>query len=172
MGVDGEWASILANIGHVMLAWVLVLPIALDRERNTEIMGLRTFPLVALGACAYIRVALEFIGSDPDPKARLIQGLVTGIGFIGAGAIIKNNGNSVEGTASAASIWTVVALASAVAFEVYEVALLLAVANFFTLRLLGDAKDQMNPDNDEGADSQDDEDADGQVTSLGAQQSS
>ncbi|MFA5506255.1 MAG: MgtC/SapB family protein [Vulcanimicrobiota bacterium] len=129
------------NLFHLALAWILVIPIALDRERSTQIMGLRTFPLVALGTCAYIRVALEFIGDAPDPKARILQGLVTGISFIGAGAIIKEGeDNTVRGTASAASIWAVVALASAVAFEAYEIAIFLAVANFLTLRLLGRVK--------------------------------
>ena len=138
--------SAVANLFHIVLAWVLVLPVALDRERNTKIMGLRTFPLVALGTCAYIRIALQFVGDAPDPKARIIQALVTGISFIGAGAIIKDGTNPVRGTASAASVWTVVALASAVAFEVYEIALLLAVANFFTLRFLGNAKDEVEDD--------------------------
>src|SRR5690606_6008876 len=101
--------SILSNLFHIVLAWILVLPVALDRERNTKIMGLRTFPLVALGTCAFIRVALGFVGDAPDPKARIIQALVTGISFIGAGAIIKDGSNTVRGTASAASIWTVVA---------------------------------------------------------------
>lgn len=137
-------SAAVANLFHIVLAWVLVLPVALDREQNTKIMGLRTFPLVALGTCAYIRIALEFVGDAPDPKARIIQALVTGISFIGAGAIIKDGSSTVRGTASAASVWTVVALASAVAFEVYEIAILLAVANFFTLRFLGNVKDDVD----------------------------
>ena len=68
-------SAAVANLFHIVLAWVLVLPVALDREQNTKIMGLRTFPLVALGTCAYIRIALEFVGDAPDPKARIIQGV-------------------------------------------------------------------------------------------------
>ena len=135
-----DWQRVIGNVAHIGLAWALALPIALDRERRTHIMGLRTFPLVAMGACAYILIALDFVGDTPDPKARIIQGLLVGIGFFGAGAIIQD-GDRVRGTASAASIFTVVAMAAAVAFRVYEIAFVLAAANFFTLRFLNREKD-------------------------------
>lgn len=54
-------------------------------------MGLRTFPLVAMSSCAFILIAGAVIGIDNDnAQARLIQGLMTGVGFIGGGAILKD----------------------------------------------------------------------------------
>jgi len=62
-----------------------------------------------------------------------LQGLITGIGFIGGGAILKTKG-SVSGTATAASIWNTGLIGIAVAFARYEVALVMALINFITLR--------------------------------------
>jgi putative Mg2+ transporter-C (MgtC) family protein len=65
---------------------------------------------------------------------------MTGIGFIGGGAILKH-GASVRGTATAASVWNTGAIGAAVAFHRYEIAVVLAVINFLTLRLLTEFKD-------------------------------
>ena len=87
-------------------AYVLVLPVAWERERATRIMGLRTFPLVAVASCAYVLVAVAVVGTETDAHSRVIQGLMTGVGFIGGGAILKE-GVNVRGTATAASVWSV-----------------------------------------------------------------
>ncbi|MCA9794216.1 MAG: MgtC/SapB family protein [Candidatus Eremiobacteraeota bacterium] len=146
-----NWGDLLSNIGHPILAALIVLPIALDRERKTQIMGLRTYPLVAMGACAYVLVALTFAGDSVDAQARIIQGLLTAMGVIGGGAILKD-GNSVKGTACAASVWITGAVGTAVAFHVYELAVLLGIGNFFTLRFLGSAKERLEGEqaNDSG----------------------
>ena len=110
-------------------AMLFALPVAWDRERNSKIMGLRTFPLVALGACAYVIIGQAFIGSDDlDATARIVQGLMTGIGFVGGGAILKNS-DHVAGTASAASIWVTGALGAAVGFGYWGYALALSLLN-------------------------------------------
>ncbi len=111
-------------------ALVLALPVAWDRERNSQIMGLRTFPLVALGACAYVLISQEFIGgADPNATARIVQGLMSGIGFVGGGAILKSK-DHVSGTASAASIWVTGALGAAAGFGYWDFAVALCVLNF------------------------------------------
>ena len=71
----------------------------------------------------------------PDAQARALQGIITGIGFIGAGAILKQDG-SVKGSATAASIWNVGAIGAAVALGRYEIAVLLGLADFLILRYL------------------------------------
>ncbi|MGE0491381.1 MAG: MgtC/SapB family protein [Vulcanimicrobiota bacterium] len=157
-----NWEALLSNIGHPILAALIVLPIALDRERKTQIMGLRTYPLLAMGACSYVLVALTFTGDSVDARARIIQGLLTGIGVFGGGAILKD-GNSVKGTACAASVWITGAVGTAVAFHVYELAVLLGIGNFVTLRLLGSAKDSINGD-DGGANRTDSEPNDEEVS--------
>lgn len=87
--------------------------IGIEREMKSKPLGIRAYMLVALGSAGLMMVTLNFslgaIGDDPsvsiDPS-RLIQGLVGGIGFLGAGAIISNSGDGrLRGVASGAAIW-------------------------------------------------------------------
>jgi hypothetical protein len=72
---------------------------------------------------------------DAAAQSRVLQGLITGIGFVGGGAILKE-GATVKGTATAASIWNAGVIGAAVAMRQYEIAILLAALNLFTLRAL------------------------------------
>lgn len=135
-----RWTEIFPYLGQLLLAFVLALPIAWERERSTRLMGLRTFPLVAVASCSYILVGNAVIGDSPDARARLIQGLMSGIGFIGGGAILKE-GTNVRGTATAASVWSTGAIGAAVAFGRYEIAVLIMVLNFIVLQWLSPLKD-------------------------------
>ncbi|MBA3531344.1 MAG: MgtC/SapB family protein [Ardenticatenales bacterium] len=116
-------------------AFVAALPIAWERERATRIMGLRTFPLVAVASCGYVLVAVGVVGASEDAQARVIAGLMTGIGFIGGGAILKE-GKNVRGTATAASIWTIGVVGAAVAYGRYEIAAVVSLITFLTLQVL------------------------------------
>lgn len=127
----------------LVFAFLLSLPIAYNREQYTKIMGLRTFPLVSIATCSYILISLSFIeASADDAQARIIQGLVAGIGFIGGGAILKKE-DKVLGTASAASIWTTGAIGAAVAYARYDIAIFLMLANFIVLRWLTQMKNNV-----------------------------
>ena len=130
-----DWSLFVDHAVKIAAAFLLALPVAWERERSTRIMGLRTFPLVAVASCGYVLVALAVVGPSEDAQARIIQGLMSGIGFIGGGAILKD-GASVRGTATAASVWTIGALGAAVAYGRYEIAVLLAIVNYFVLRFL------------------------------------
>jgi putative Mg2+ transporter-C (MgtC) family protein len=81
-------------------------------------------------------------GSSAD-NSRVLQGLVTGIGFVGGGAILKE-GMSVHGTATAASIWNTGAIGAAVAMGRYEVAVALAILNLFTMEALVPVKKKLD----------------------------
>ena len=140
---DLEWTRIFSHLLSVTIAYVLALPVAWDREKEARSAGLRTFPLVAVASCGYMLLANSILGSSSESTARIIQGLITGIGFIGGGAILKDRG-SVHGTATAASIWNTGAIGAAVAFGRYEIALVLSVINFATLRLLTPLKRDMD----------------------------
>jgi len=137
--LDIDWPQIVFNLTHLAIAYLLAIPVAIDREKASRSAGLRTFPLVAVAACGYALVGMSVLSST-DAEARVIQGLITGIGFIGGGAILKSNGN-VSGTATAASIWTMGAVGIAVAFDRYEIAALLSAITFLTLRLVTPFKD-------------------------------
>jgi len=135
----GDWdfsISVLAyHLASLVVAFLLALPVAWDREQLKNSPGLRTFPLVAMASCAYVLVVSSIADGDPSANSRMLQGLATGIGFIGGGAILKD-GSSLRGTATAAGIWTMGALGSAVAFRRLEIAILLALVTFGTLRWL------------------------------------
>ena len=127
----------LALLGRVALYLVVAvlaaLPGAWEREHSRRHMGLRTLPLVAVTACALVVVGrLEL--KSPVALARMAQGLITGIGFLGGGAIVKE-GMNVRGTATAASIWLTSAMGIAVGFGRIDVGLLLSLVNVALLRL-------------------------------------
>ena len=137
-----DWTKIFSHLLSVGIAYVLALPLAWDREKEARSAGLRTFPLVAVASCGYMLVATSILGANSESMSRIIAGLVTGIGFIGGGAILKDRG-SVHGTATAASIWNTGAIGAAVAFRRYEIAIVLSLINFATLRLLTPLKQRL-----------------------------
>lgn len=143
MSLEIDWLLVVDHLGHIMVAYVLALPIGSDRERAARGAGLRTFPLVAMASCGFALIGISVL-SGPVPHARILYGLMTGIGFIGGGAIIKSEGN-VRGTTTAAAIWTTGAIGAAVAWQRYEIALVLSVLTFFTLRVVAPVKALARP---------------------------
>ncbi|MGE0710359.1 MAG: MgtC/SapB family protein [Planctomycetota bacterium] len=119
---------------RVFLAYALALPIGWNREAHDHSAGLRTFPLVSAGACGFMLLGLSVLHAE-GPRARVLYGIVTGIGFIGGGAILKLGG-TVTGTATAASIWNMGAVGVAVAWGRVDLAFLLCLVNALTLWLL------------------------------------
>ncbi len=130
----------MGNLGHLILAYVLTLGIGWESEIEAHTAGIRTFPIVSMASCGY----LLLLGANPDGAAqsRLLQGLITGIGFIGAGAILKE-GTVVKGTATAASVWNAAVIGAAVAMNQFTIAVALAVMNVFTLYVLLPLKRRM-----------------------------
>lgn len=142
---DFDWSVVGGHVRDLMFAYVLALPIGWDRERSERSAGLRTFPLVAVAACGYTLVGLQVLSST-DAESRVIEGVITGIGFIGGGAILKqiaDGKGSVSGTATAASLWTTGAIGVSVATGRLEIALILSVLTFLTLSVLTSAKSHM-----------------------------
>jgi len=130
----------------MLIAFILAVPIGWDREKHERSAGLRTFPLVAVAACGYMLVGQEILDSA-EAVSRVMEGIITGIGFIGGGAILKNvvKGESyVRGTATAASLWLTGAMGLSVAAGRLEIALVLSVLTFVTLRMLTSAKTMVN----------------------------
>lgn len=133
-----DWYLVADHMVHLALAYAVALPIAWERERTARSAGLRTFPLVAMGSCGYVLIGLEVL-SGSTAHARILYGLMTGIGFIGGGAIIRDGG-TVRGTATAASIWITGAFGAAIAWHRYEIALVLSIVTFMTLRFVQPVK--------------------------------
>jgi putative Mg2+ transporter-C (MgtC) family protein len=90
-----------------------------------------------------VLVAKHVLGPGNPNLDRVIQGLMTGIGFIGGGAIFRQ-GVNVQGTSTAASVWCVGALGAAVACGAWDIAVLLGVVNVATLRLLRPIKQMLD----------------------------
>ena len=128
----GIWTDSLDHLVHLLVAYVLALPIGWHRAREEHSAGLRTFPLVAIASCALVQTAISVFGPTAAGNANIIQGVVTGIGFIGAGAIIRQ-GDLTTGHASAASIWAVGIMGAAVGYGYYDIGIILAVANLAVL---------------------------------------
>lgn len=139
-----DWQKLGAVLTRLLVAYVLALPIGWEREQEAHNTGLRTFPLVAVASCGYLLLAQPAPGgSTADTSSRILQGLIAGIGFIGGGAILKST-QKVRGTATAASIWNTGVIGSAVALDQFEVAIVLALLNLITLRLLWPLKARLD----------------------------
>jgi putative Mg2+ transporter-C (MgtC) family protein len=122
-------------------AFALAVPIGWDREKRARSAGLRTFPLVAMASCGFIQASESLLVHSPDGLSKVIEGLITGIGFIGGGAILKQ-GTTVQGTATAASLWATGAIGVSVGLGSYDVAVTIAVFTFLTLRFMTLVKEE------------------------------
>ena len=110
LGASAFWS----DVGKIALTYILTLPIGWEREQEAHSVGVRTFPIVAMASCGYLLLIHHQAQHDLAAESRLLQGLITGIGFVGGGAILKE-GATVRGTATAASIWNTGVLGAAVA---------------------------------------------------------
>ena len=124
---------------RLLCAMAVGLVIGTEREYTNRPAGMRTHILVALGACA-VMITGELIfyryrslGAAPDP-ARLGAQVITGVGFLGAGTILRE-GSNVKGLTTAASLWTVACLGLAAGAGYHAVALLGMVFIFVTLTI-------------------------------------
>lgn len=145
-----DWQVVTRHLVHLMAAYVLALPIGWEREKSRREFGLRTFPLVAVVTCGLMLVG-KFVIDTTDGEARVMQGIITGIGFIGGGAILKND-DQVVGVSSAASIWNTGAIGLAVAYNRFEIAVLLALLNVLTLWIFGNVKRAVDHQGDQDDD--------------------
>lgn len=125
----------LDSILSLIAAFMLALPIGWERESADRSMGIRTFPLISVASCAFLVIAQHVSPANPGDWNKSLEGVATGVGFIGAGAIVKH-GITVLGTATAAGVWMTAALGAAAAFHEWAIAISLSVIGFATLTLL------------------------------------
>ena len=131
--------EIVPHLAALLTAYLLALPIGWNREQEERSAGLRTFPLVAIASCGFVQAAESMAGSDPEAMARIVEGIITGMGFIGGGAILRMK-ESVKGTATAASLWATGAMGTAVGLGSYDVAVVLSAVTIVTLWILSPLK--------------------------------
>lgn len=95
---------------RLLTAAVLGGIVGLERERRKRAAGLRTHIMVSLGAALFVLVPLEVGGGSTD-LAQIVKGIAAGVGFLGAGAILKNvPAREIEGLTTAATIWVTAAV--------------------------------------------------------------
>ncbi len=130
-------------ISRLLLAALCGAAVGWEREWHKKSAGLRTHMLVALGAASFTLGAVRFVENPPDgadsldlDPTRVVQGIVGGIGFLGAGAIMQSRG-SVEGLTTAAGIWVMGAIGVACGLGYYAIALETTVLTVFIVAGLG-----------------------------------
>jgi putative Mg2+ transporter-C (MgtC) family protein len=138
-GLAADWpdSAELLTVGFrlILAALVGALP-GLQRERVHVAAGLRTHMLVSLGSAIFVLAALD-TGASIDATTRVIQGLATGIGFVGAGAILKSAQNQeIRGLTTASSIWLTAGLGTAVGVGRIWLPLFGSLLTLFILSLL------------------------------------
>jgi putative Mg2+ transporter-C (MgtC) family protein len=130
----------LEFIGRLILAALVGGAIGYERQAHNKSAGLRTHMLVSVGSCLIMILSIQMFRdveglTNADP-ARLAAQVVSGIGFLGAGSIIKE-GPTVNGLTTAASLWVVAGLGLAVGSGYYIIAIATTILCFLTLTFLG-----------------------------------
>ncbi|MDX1460041.1 MAG: MgtC/SapB family protein [Xanthomonadales bacterium] len=141
---DIHWQTVWSNLILMGAAYALALPIGWNRELHDRSAGLRTFPLVALATCGFMLVGMDVLEGSAA-QSRTLEGIITGMGFIGGGAILKQS-RRVSGTATAASLWSTGAIGIAVAWQRLEIAISIALMTFATLQLVPSVKAKLETD--------------------------
>lgn len=134
-----DQSPILRHIATLAFAYLLALPIGWNREERSNSAGLRTFPLVAVASCGFVEAIEVVAAGNPEALARVVEGVVTGMGFIGGGAILKTR-SDVHGTATAAGLWATGAIGVASALGAYHVAITVSIITFLTLSVMTNLK--------------------------------
>ncbi len=157
MGIDQAQIDMLVRLA---VAAGMGMAIGIEREIREHSAGLRTHMLVALGACLFTLVSaygFEAIQggalAHPEPT-RVASNIVTGVGFLGAGSILRE-GLSVRGLTTAATMWIVAAVGMAVALGMYwasGVTVVITLASLLLLRPLRSKLHEIGEPEDDDAD--------------------
>ena len=136
-----------------LAAMILGGLLGLQRQRSHKPAGLRTHMLVCLGCAVFVTVC-GAVGMSVDAQSRVIQGIVTGLGFIGAGSILKlSHEHEIKGLTTAAGVWMTAAIGISIGLGALGIALIatvfawiiLAVAGRFEAYVLKKRAEDQNP---------------------------
>lgn len=131
--------ALLPHLLPIAIAYGLAVPIGWNREKEERSAGLRTFPLVAVASCGFVQAVEATMAHDPSALARVLEGVIAGIGFLGGGAILQQRG-SVKGTATAASLWVTGAVGVATGLGSFDVAIVLTLFTLLTFWFMAPLK--------------------------------
>jgi putative Mg2+ transporter-C (MgtC) family protein len=148
-----NFLDILPHVIALAVAYALAIPIGWNREHEERSAGLRTFPLVAVASCGFVQATETMMAHDPAAIARVLEGVIAGIGFLGGGAILQQK-HSIKGTATAASLWATGAVGVAAGLGSYDVAAILTLFVLLTFWVMAPLKPQANERADDTPESQ------------------
>ena len=126
------WNHDLALFGRIALAAALGYALGWEREVRGHPAGSRTFALVAAGSAGFTAIAVD---AFPSTAEKLIAGVVTGIGFIGAGVVLRDPTGHVRGLTTAAAIWSIAAVGVIAGAARFVLAALVAVLFLLVLEM-------------------------------------
>ncbi|MEM7826893.1 MAG: MgtC/SapB family protein [Candidatus Aenigmatarchaeota archaeon] len=116
---------------RLLLSVIFGIIIGFEREIAHKPAGLRTYALISLGSCLFTLISIYYFPFDP---ARIIAGMVGGIGFIGAGIMIASK-NRIRGITTAASLWCITAVGISVGVGAYALSFTTTIIIFILLQL-------------------------------------
>lgn len=144
--IPDSYELISVTFRLVLAAIVGAIP-GFQREMLGQPAGLRTHMMVAVGAAIFVMAALE-AGASTGDTTRVIQGLATGIGFVGAGAIMKSKEDqAIHGLTTASSVWLTAGLGTAVGMGRVWLPVLGSVIALVILSILSWISDRVGPEN-------------------------
>ena len=146
---DGRHLEIV--LIRVIIAAALGAVIGVQREKAGKPAGFRTHILVSLGTAVAV-LGCAAIGMGHDPLSRVIQGIVTGIGFIGAGSMLKlSDEREIRGLTTAAGLYMTAAIGVSVALGAIGVAIIGTVLTVIVLGVLGAIESRLGTDENKKA---------------------
>ena len=140
------WGNLILSVLAVVLCVLLTGIVGFEREKRGRSAGLRTHLLVGVGSCAIMIVSIYGFPAAFDAKrdvARLAAGVLTGVGFLGAGAIIHDHG-SIKGLTTAGTIWLVMAIGLACGSFNFVIAILVTLTVMIVLTLFRKIETKLN----------------------------
>lgn len=126
----------LIIVSKLVLSFLLGAFIGLDRERHGSAAGIRTYAAVCIGATLFTAIAHHLPEDDGGGVSRVIANIITGVGFLGAGIIFRNNNlGTSHGLTTAATVWGAAAVGVAVGLNMFVIALAGSGALYLLLSL-------------------------------------
>lgn len=129
--------TLVGAVVKLVMSFVIGSAIGLERRRKGQVAGMRTFSLICMGATLAMLISIyipqEYMGLKNGDPGRIAAQVISGIGFLGAGAIIQMKG-SVKGLTTAAGIWMTAAIGLAIGSGMYAISLVAALLVLFALK--------------------------------------
>jgi putative Mg2+ transporter-C (MgtC) family protein len=133
-----EWPAFWEDMLRIGAAALLGGALGLEREWKGHWAGLRTHMMVAIGCAIFVIGGVNLAGEQSEAVTRVIQGITAGIGFLGAGTILKlDQKQEIKGLTTASSIWLASALGTIAGLGEFALAVAAAVVSLFILGVLG-----------------------------------